>query len=550
MLLSWAATTLGAQAPAPPPPAAGQPPVETAPATAPGSLAISVERSEEETTLIYFNRAIVVLRAEIMGRSPSQRVALAVRALDDLVASGQAGPVDVLSTQGGELISVGRHVITGLTDADLDAAAGETLPAVTERTVARIQQVLAEAIEARQPAVWLRGGALTLLAIVVALGLLWGLGQVRRGAQARLAALAARAVARSGLADQYSARAAGVLNAFQTRAIAVASVGLQLVVIYALVTFTLRRFPYTRPWGERLRESMLSTIGDIGLGILHAMPSVFTVLVILIIARAVILLLEPWFAAVERGAITVPWLHAETAGTTRRLVNGAIWLFAAAMAFPYIPGSDTDAFRGISVAVGLMVTLGSSGLVNQVMSGFVVTYSRAIRLGDFVKIGDVEGTITQVGLLSTKLRTLRSEEITIPNAVVVSQTTTDYSRFPEAVLTATSVTVGYAVPWRQVHALLQMAAERTPGIRKDPPPRVLQAGLEDVRVNYTLIFCLDQQEARPRTVSVLHAHIQDLFNEYGVQIVTPNYEADPEEPKIVAKTDWYASPAHPEKRGE
>ena len=295
---------------------------------------------------------------------------------------------------------------------------------------------------------------------------------------------------------------------------AVASVGLQLVVTYALVTFTLRRFPYTRPWGETLRESMLSTVGGIGLGMLHALPSLFTVLVIVIIARAVTLLLEPWFAAVERGAIFVPWMHAETTATTRRLVNGAVWLFAAAMAYPYIPGSDTDAFRGISVAVGLMVTLGSSGLVNQVMSGFVLTYSRAIRLGDFVRIGDVEGTITQIGLLSTKLRTLRAEEVTIPNAVVVSQTTTDYSRFPDAVLTATSVTVGYAVPWRQVHALLQMAAERTPGIRKDPPPRVLQAGLEDVRVNYTLIFCLDQQEARTRTVSVLHAHILDLFNEY------------------------------------
>ena len=284
---------------------------------------------------------------------------------------------------------------------------------------------------------------------------------------------------------------------------AVASVGLQLVVTYALVTFTLRRFPYTRPWGETLRESMLSTVGGIGLGMLHALPSLFTVLVIVIIARAVTLLLEPWFAAVERGAIFVPWMHAETTATTRRLVNGAVWLFAAAMAYPYVPGSDTDAFRGISVAVGLMVTLGSSGLVNQVMSGFVLTYSRAIRLGDFVRIGDVEGTITQIGMLSTKLRTLRAEEVTIPNTVVVSQTTTDYSRFPDAVLTATSVTVGYAVPWRQVHALLQMAAERTPGIRKDPPPRVLQAGLRGCPCEYTLSGGIDWFHVPPAQRSCL-----------------------------------------------
>jgi small-conductance mechanosensitive channel len=216
------------------------------------------------------------------------------------------------------------------------------------------------------------------------------------------------------------------------------------------------------------------------------------------------------------------------------------------MAFPYVPGSDTDAFRGISVALGLMVTLGSSGLVNQVMSGLVVTYSRALRLGDFVRIGDVEGTITDVGLLSTKLRTLKAEEITIPNAVVVSQTTTDYSRYPEAVLTAASITVGYNVPWRQAHALLLLAAERTPGVRREPIPRVMQLALEDVRVNYTLIFCLEDQQLRNVALSALHAHILDLFNEYGVQIVTPNYEADPPEPKVVPKADWFAAPARPD----
>jgi small-conductance mechanosensitive channel len=270
------------------------------------------------------------------------------------------------------------------------------------------------------------------------------------------------------------------------------------------------------------------------------------VLVILIIARAVTLLLEPWFTAVERGAVHVSWMHAETAPTTRRLVMAGVWLFAAAMAFPYVPGSDTDAFRGISVAVGLMVTLGSSGLVNQMMSGFVVTYSRALRVGDFARVGDVEGTIIHVGMLSTKIRTLRSEEVTIPNAVVVSQTTTDFSRYPDAVLTPTSITVGYSVPWRQVHALLRLAAERTPGIRRTPEPRVLQTGLEDMRVKYTLVFVLESQQARVVTLSALHAHVQDLFNEYGVQIVTPNYEADPPEPKLVPKSDWYAAPARPD----
>src|SRR4029077_3532881 len=123
-----------------------------------------------------------------------------------------------------------------------------------------------------------------------------------------------------------------------------------------------------------------------------------------------------------------------------------------------------------------------------------------------------------------KLRTLKNEEVTIPNAVVVSTTTTDYTRLgeTEGVFTPTSVTIGYNAPWRQVHALMLLAAERTPGIRSAPEPVVLQAGLEDFYVKYTLLVCLERQQSRPFTLDALHANIQDLFNEYGVQIMSPN----------------------------
>jgi small-conductance mechanosensitive channel len=222
-----------------------------------------------------------------------------------------------------------------------------------------------------------------------------------------------------------------------------------------------------------------------------------------------------------------------------------VWVLAIIVAYPYMPGSETEAFKGVSVFVGLMLTLGSSGLVNQIVSGFTVTYSRAVRLGDFVKIGDVEGTVTHLGLLSTKIKTLLLEEVTIPNALVASQTATDYSRFAESegVFTPTSVTIGYDAPWRQVHSLLLLAAERTPGLRKEPKPRVFQASLEDFYVKYTLWVSLERQESRLITFDTLHSNIQDLFNEYGVQIMSPNYLADPAAPKVVPRKDWYAAPA-------
>jgi small-conductance mechanosensitive channel len=248
---------------------------------------------------------------------------------------------------------------------------------------------------------------------------------------------------------------------------------------------------------------------------------------------------------VERGRIQPRWIFPETAQPTRRIVTALLWLFAIVVAYPYMPGSQTEAFKGVSVFLGLMVTFGSTGLVNQIMSGLMLTYSRALRVGDYVRIGDIEGKVIHLGMLSTKIKSYRGEEQTIPNAVVVAQTTTDFSRFAETgpVFTPTSVTIGYDTPWRQVQALLLLAAERTAGVKHEPKPYVIQESLQDFYVKYTLCVCMDSQERRVFTLHDLHAQIQDLFNEYGVQIMSPNYVFDPGTPKMVAKKDWFAAPA-------
>jgi small-conductance mechanosensitive channel len=253
------------------------------------------------------------------------------------------------------------------------------------------------------------------------------------------------------------------------------------------------------------------------------------------------------FEAVEAGRASLPGVYPETAQVTRRLVSALLWLFALALAFPYLPGSNTDAFKGVSVFVGLMVSLGSSGVVTQVMSGLTLTYSRALRAGDYVRVGDVEGTVTHLGSLSMKLRTARNEEITIPNAVVVANQTVNFSRLADSdgVFTPTTLTIGYDTPWRQVEAMLLEAAARTPGVRSTPAPRVRQLGLRDFYVEYVLLVALVEQSQRFVVLDRLHGHIQDSFNERGVQIMSPNYEADPAAPKIVPRGQWFAEPAQP-----
>jgi small-conductance mechanosensitive channel len=175
----------------------------------------------------------------------------------------------------------------------------------------------------------------------------------------------------------------------------------------------------------------------------------------------------------------------------------------------------------------------------------VLIYSRALKPGEYVHINDVEGVVDSVGMFSTKLRTIKAEEITIPNSFLLATTTRNYSRLTadSGSLAYTGVTIGYGVPWRQVHAMLLLAAERTPGLRKEPPPFVIQVSLSDFCVEYQINAALDRAEERLPLLSKLHLNIQDVFNEYGVQIMNPHYIADPPRPLVVPKEQWYAAPA-------
>jgi small-conductance mechanosensitive channel len=526
--------------------AAQTPPTARAPRP-PVLASIQSEPSAQSTIFAFFNRPIVTLRARVLGREPVERADGARRALDLLIEDGITGPVDWQSFDGGSLIAVAGRGVVILTTRDIDELSGETIDGVSADAASRLQQALNAAAEARTPVALLRAGAVAAVVAVLGLLVIWGISRARHAAARRIVDIAERTVVRSGIGNVEVVRASR-LPVMERAFVGALAAAVQLVVVYATVGFVLRQFPYSRPWGESMRGFLWATAKTLGLSAANAVPGLFTVLIIFLIARFLARLIGVWFDAIERGEVTSRWIYPETAQPTRRLLTGLIWVFAVVVAYPYMPGSQTEAFKGVSVFLGLIVTFGSSGIVNQIMSGFTITYSRALRPGDFVRIGDVEGTVIHLGVLSTKVKTLRQEEITIPNAVVVSQTTTDYSRFSdsEGVFTPTSVTIGYDTAWRQVHSLLLLAAERTAGLRHDPKPIVLQAGLEDFYVKYTLFFCLEQQQAKPFVLSALHANIQDLFNEYGVQIMSPNYVLDPAAPKMVPKPGWFPAPARPD----
>jgi small-conductance mechanosensitive channel len=322
-----------------------------------------------------------------------------------------------------------------------------------------------------------------------------------------------------------------------------------LLLTYEWVGFVLGRFPFTRPWGEQLNAFLVTTLVDLLTAIAQAVPELLIVAAIFFIARFATGVLKKFFDGVQSRRIDVSWLDADSARPTRRLANLGIWIFALAMAYPYIPGSETDAFKGLSVLIGLMVSIGASSIVGQAAAGLILMYTRTYRPGEYVRLGEHEGTVVEMGMFTTRVRTGLGEELSVPNSFALSTVSKNYSRVVKGTgyVLDTTVTIGYDTPWRQVHAMLVEAAGRTPGVLSVPAPHVFQTALSDFYVEYRLVCQAVPSEPRPRAevLSVLHANVQDVFNEYGVQIMSPHYLGDPAGAKVVPKDHWHQAPAKP-----
>jgi small-conductance mechanosensitive channel len=321
---------------------------------------------------------------------------------------------------------------------------------------------------------------------------------------------------------------------------------LYVLLVYSYLEFALSRFVWTRPLADHLLDLTLGPLKTMALSFWDYLPNLFFLIVLFFVTRYVVKFFRFIFAEIETGKIVLPGFYPEWGTPTFKLVRILVVAFVLVVAFPYIPGSDSPAFKGISIFLGVLFSLGSTSAVANIVAGVILTYMRSFRVGDFVKIQDTVGTVISHGLLVTRIRTIKNVEVTIPNATVLGTHVINYSNEAEAgkLILPTSVTIGYDAPWRQVHALLQMAAAKTAGVLKDPKPFVLQPALNDFYVTYELNVYTDSPEQMPRIYSDLHQNIQDAFNEYGVQIMSPNYVMDRAKPTVVPKEQWYTAPAN------
>ena len=335
------------------------------------------------------------------------------------------------------------------------------------------------------------------------------------------------------------------LGNIEVRLYAVLVILLGMLACYLWLSWAFSLFPWTRVWSESLGDWSLGVIRDLSLSIVASLPGLMIVVLIFLLTWLIIRLVKVVLDQVAAGRIQVPGIHPETVSATRRLISVVIWLFALSAAYPFLPGANSLAFKGISVFFGLMLTLGSTGVMTHAMSGLVLIYSRALRKGDWVRLADNEGQVSEIGVLATKILTRENYIVTVPNAVVVSGKIINLSAESAdgGVNLTTSVTIGYDTPWRQVHALLELAARRTPGIDQQIAPVVRKLGLLDWYTSYELQVRLLPTTKLPDGRNALHSSIIDVFNEFGVQIMSPNFVMQPKAAVVVPQEAWYAAPA-------
>lgn len=301
-----------------------------------------------------------------------------------------------------------------------------------------------------------------------------------------------------------------------------------LLLIYIALPIIFSIFPWTKNFADTLFGYILNPLKDIMSALWNYLPKLITIIVIIMVFRYALKGIHFLKAEIEKENLQIPGFYADWANPTYQILKVVIYAFMLVVIFPYLPGSDSPIFQGVSVFLGVLFTFGSSGSLSNIIAGLVLTYMRLFKIGDRVKIGDLVGDVIEKSLLVTRVRTIKNEIISIPNSTVMSSHTINYSSdtVDKGLILHTTVTIGYDVPWKDMHQALLNAADRTDLILKEPKPFVLQTSLDDFYVSYQINAYTKEANKQATIYSQLHCNIQDCCNEVGIEILSPHYRAE------------------------
>lgn len=416
----------------------------------------------QSAPVVVANRVVIVLRGPIAGYSAQERANAVRERIETILESDESPVVGTEDVEDGTQVQLDGRPAFLVTGVDIDPQIGETTRNVAREAARRLERAIAEYREQRAPGYLLVQSGWAALATGVYIGLLWLLFVTNRWAGRRVARIA------GALAEKVHVQGVGLLAPPQVRWVArrlftALAWALALFATYTWLAFALKQVPYTRPWGEHMEENLFGLAGDMALAMIKAIPGLVVVVVILLIARLIIRIAALFFDRVERGVVTMGSLDQDTAVPTRRIFQILIWAVAIALAFPHLPGADTEAFKGVSVLFGLMISIGASSIVGQAASGLILMYTRAFRGGEYVRIGEVEGTVVDLGTYSTRIRTGLGEEVLLPNNVALQNTT--------GTIRAQSLAPGSSPTPASRSAIRRPGGKCTPYLRRLPAAR-------------------------------------------------------------------------------
>ncbi len=460
--------------------------------------------SVEPARVRLFNWTIAVLRVTVFGHTPTERAKVVERRILDMIEQGRTDRIESRLTAEGTVITMDGEVIMLIAPGDVDEVAKDTMEITVARAKRAIETSLEKIRKQRDVKHNLKAAGFALVGLFFYAICLLVMLRFQRWFRPIV----------DGWEQQFGDRLQKLGAFAHSHRFYIFTVMNKLfcwayiaICTYVMLAFALKQFPYTQPWGDKLGSYIFSGVSTLAEKVIDAAPNIFIVIIIFIVAQWISKIAKTFFGEVEQGHIALSWMDADAARPTRKITSGIIWIFAVVMAYPYIPGSNTDAFKGIGVFLGLLISLGASSMVGQVIGGMVLMYSRAMKIGEIVQTGEYYGKVVEIGFFSTKIQTMKNEEINIPNSVLMGSITKNYSRLArsQGLIVHTTITIGYDAPWRQVHALLLQAAEKTEGLRKDPAPFVLQCSLSDFYVEYELNAFLENPEKTMRIKTELHS---------------------------------------------
>lgn len=510
-------------------------------------LPTPTSQNDEPADVMLGGKPVFTLKTGLRGWAPRTRARSISERLTDFAEarSLHIDSVKVRETELGSEIGSEHRLLMLVVDQDAQPYGRERAAFAEE-----IAQTMRVAIEQyrfeRSQHNLYRGLLIALIATVMLVALLFGLNRLYR----RLMTTTTNWI--DGGVEKIGGKAGDLVHAHKLRSSMIGILrltGLVVVVsiLYIYLDLVLNLFPWTQPIGAQLTNLVIGPLRRIGNATIREIPNLFFVLVVIVLTRYALKFVKVLFQRLDDGTITISGFYPDWAMPTYRIVRILGIAFAAVMAYPYIPGSDSEAFKGVSIFLGVLVSLGSSAVVSNIVAGLTMVYMRSFKVGDRVKIADFVGYVTNTRLQVTHLRTVKNEEIIVPNSKIINSEVINFSSLARelGLILHTEVRIGYQAPWRQVHALLLLAAERTEGILSNPAPFIRQKSLGNLYVTYELNVYTDNPPEMGRIYNDLHTNIQDAFNEYDVEIMSPNYESDRAERTVVPKDRWYAAPAAP-----